>query len=111
MQTLFRQNTRWVRPLMAGLMAGMVLLLSVFAASEKLHLALHQESATSSHTPCAVCSVSQGLVEVPVTLASAVSASLSVSWTLPSLEAALPRPIDFSVATSRGPPASVSSLL
>lgn len=110
MQTWISRNARRVRPVVAGLMAAMVVLLVVFAAGERLHLALHQDAATAGHGSCAVCSVSQGLVEVPAAVVSAVSASLSVSWTLPSFVAAPPQPVDFSVASSRGPPSSVSSL-
>ena len=110
MQSKLKQNARWFRPVVAGLMAAAVLVLTVFASSEKLHLTLHENSGVPHDGPCAVCSVAQGHLEVPTPVVSAVFAALSVSWTLPSLKTAAPTEADFSVASSRGPPASVSSL-
>jgi len=110
MHLSFKQNVRWFKPVIAGLMVGVVLLLAVFSSSEGLHLKLHQDSTAPQHGPCAICSVVQGHLELPVADASGVFASSSVSWTLPaSLDIASPD-ADFSVASSRGPPVSVSSL-
>jgi hypothetical protein len=110
MQHLLRRNIRWSRPAFAGLMAAIVLVLALFASSEKLHLTLHQDSGTPHHLPCAVCSFAQGQLETPVATVSDVFAALSVSWTIPSLQTALPPEIDFSVASSRGPPVSIASM-
>jgi hypothetical protein len=110
MQQLARTNVRWFRPAMAGLMAVLVLVLTLFASSEKLHLAVHQDADTSHHLPCAVCSFAQGQLEMPVMVASEVAAPLSVSWTLPAFKTVAAPDADFSVASSRGPPVSVSSL-
>jgi hypothetical protein len=110
MQSLFKQNLRWVRPAVAGLMAALVLVLTVFASSEGLHHKLHDGPAAAHHGPCAVCSVAQGHLEIPAPVVSGLLAALSVSWTLPFLKTAAPLEADFSVASSRGPPASVSSL-
>lgn len=108
-QAFFSKDQSVVRPVFAGLMAALVLVLSVFAASEKLHLTTHQDTAPTGHGSCAVCSLNKGQVEVPVTVVSGVSTPLSGSWTLPLLVAAWPQPVDLSVASSRGPPVSVSS--
>ncbi len=110
MQQLVRRYVRSSRPAFAGLMAAIVLVLTLFASSEKLHLTLHQNSDAPHHLPCAVCSFAQGQLEIPVATVSEVFAALSLSWTIPSLQTALPPEIDFSVASSRGPPLSVSSL-
>ncbi|MFO1513898.1 MAG: hypothetical protein U1F83_13445 [Verrucomicrobiota bacterium] len=91
-------------------MSGIILLLAVFSSSEGLHLKLHQDASAPQHGQCAVCSIAQGHVEIPVAVVSGVFASLSVSWTLPSLSTTPAQDPDFSVASSRGPPASVSSL-
>lgn len=108
MQSLVRRQTRRLRPAMAGLMAAIVLLLALFASSERLHLTLHHDGA--HHLPCAVCSFAQGQVEMPMATVSDPVAPLSVAWTLPS-DTSVPVPdADFSVASSRGPPDSVSSL-
>ncbi len=111
MQPLVRSNVRWLRPAFAGLMAAIVLGLSVFASSERLHAALHQDPGAAHHLPCAICSFAHGQLELPAPALFDVPAALSVSWTLPAFQSALTHPADFSVASSRGPPASVSSLL
>jgi hypothetical protein len=110
MQQLVRKSIRRSNPAFAGLMAAFVLLLGLFASSEKLHLTLHQDSGAHHHLPCAVCSFAEGQLEIPAANVSEVVAAMSVSWTIPSLQIVLPLEIDFSVASSRGPPLSVSSL-
>jgi hypothetical protein len=110
MQPLRNRNVRWFRPMIAGLMSGMILLLSVFASSGALHLKLHPDSSAPQHGTCAICSIAQGQVEIPVDATPDVFAPLSVSWTLPSLRSNPVTDVDLSVASSRGPPASVSSL-
>jgi len=110
MQPLHQQPSRWLKPAIAGLMAAIVLLLALFVSNERLHLTLHQDSATPHHLPCAVCSFAQGQLQMPAADLSEVIAALSVSWTLPSFQTAWAPEIDLSVASSRGPPVSVSSL-
>jgi hypothetical protein len=110
MDSSFNQNVRWLKPAIAGLMAAMVLALALFAASEDLHLKLHQDSPTGHHGPCAICSVVQGQLEAPTVNALTVVAPSSISWTLLAKDSAVPQAVDFSVASSRGPPGSVSSL-
>jgi hypothetical protein len=110
MDSSFNQKVRWLKPAIAGLMAAMVLVLALFAASEDLHLKLHQDSPTAHHGPCAICSVAQGQFEAPAVNALAVVAPPSISWTLSAADFTLPQAADFSVASSRGPPAAVSSL-
>jgi hypothetical protein len=110
MQHMAGKQSRWFRPTLAGLMAAIVLVLALLASHEKLHLALHQDPVAHHPVTCAVCSVAQGQLDVPTPVMSEVIAVLSVSWTLPPCETALPNDADFSVASSRGPPLSVSSL-
>ena len=104
------RNVQWFKPVLSGLMAGMIVLLSVVASSGALHLKLHQDSSAPQHGTCAICSISQGHVETSVACSPEVFATLSVSWTLPSLRSTPVTDADFSVASSRGPPVSVSSL-
>lgn len=110
MDSSFNQNVRWLKPAIAGLMAAMVLVLALFAASEDLHLKLHQDSPTAHHGPCAICSVAQGQVETPAINTFAIVATPSISWTLSVADFTLPQAADFSVASSRGPPVFISSL-
>src|SRR5689334_21170841 len=110
MQAFVSKNRRAFKPVFAGLMAALVLVLSVFASSEKLHLALHADSNAPHPTSCAVCTIAQGQVEFTPAIASQIAGPLSVSWTLPGYQATFKQDADFSVALSRGPPASVSSL-
>ena len=91
-------------------MAAMVLVLALFAASQDLHLKLHQDASPAHHGPCAICSVAQGQLEAPVIGAFAILATPSVSWTVAVADHALPKAVDFSVASSRGPPVLISSL-
>ena len=110
MQALVSKSRRAVKPVFAGLMATLVLVLSLFASSEKLHLKLHQDSNAPHPSSCAVCTIAQGQFEFTPATASQVAALLSVSWTLPGYQATFKQDADFSVASSRGPPAAVSSL-
>jgi hypothetical protein len=110
MYLLANRDVRWFKPAIAGLMSAIVLLLTVFAACEDLHRQLHQDSAAPHHGPCAVCSVAGGQVELPAVVPSVGRAAPSIAWTLPVVETRLPQAADFSVASSRGPPAPVSSV-
>ena len=110
MQAFVSKSRRAVKPVFAGLMAALVLVLSLFASSEKLHLKLHEYSNVPHQSSCAVCTIAQGQLDFTPATASQVAAPLSVSWTLPGYQATFKQDADFSVASSRGPPGSVSSL-
>ena len=110
MQAFVSKNRLVVKPVFAGLMAALVFVLSVFASSEKLHLALHEDSNAPHQSSCAVCTIAQGQVDFTAATSSQIAVSLSVSWTLPGYQATFKKDADFSVASSRGPPASISSL-
>lgn len=110
MQASVSRSRRWIKPVFAGLMATLVLVLSLFASSERLHLKLHGDSNVPHQSSCAVCTIAQGQLEFTAATVAQTAAPLSVSWTLPCFQAAPEADADFSVASSRGPPASVSSL-
>lgn len=110
MQAFGSRSKRAIKPALAGLMAALVFVLSLFASSERLHLKLHGDSSVPHQSSCAVCSIAQGQFEFSPVTASQIAAPLSVSWTLPCFQDAPKQDADFSVASSRGPPASVSSL-
>ena len=110
MQAFVITSKRYVKPVFAGLMASLVFVLSLFAASERLHLKLHEDSSAPHQGSCAVCTIAQGQVEFTPATASQIVGPLSVSWTLPCFQTAPKQDADFSTASSRGPPASVSSL-
>lgn len=98
-----------LRPVLAGLLAALFVGMTLIGASERLHLQLHADDEGHGHRPCAVCAIVKGQVDAPSVTVSEIFASLSVAWTLPTVQALAPAAIDLSVAPSRGPPASVSS--
>lgn len=110
--TRMRQSFQWkpgsLKPVLAGFLAGVILLLTLASACHWLH---HQLHAATDHdqTPCAVCSIAKGQMDTPVVVVSEVFAALSVAWTLPSVQVVAPAAIDLSLAPGRGPPVSVSS--
>jgi hypothetical protein len=110
MQALVSGSKRWIKPVFAGLMAAFVFVLALFASNEKLHLKLHEDSNAPHQSSCAVCTIAQGQVDLAPAISSQFAVPLSVSWTLPGYQATFKEDADFSVASSRGPPAAVSSL-
>ena len=109
MQPLSKRQVVWLKPVLAGLMAGLVLLLALIASSESLHHQFHGSS-TDGQSPCAICSVVRGHMDAPTSILPQTAVALVFAWTLPRIESARPHPVDDSVASSRGPPASTSSL-
>ena len=109
MQSLPRQLVDQLKPALAGLMAGLILLLALVASSERLHNRFHGSS-TDGQSPCAICSVVRGHIDAPAPASPASAIALIVAWILPRFESARPQPVDYSVASSRGPPTSSSSL-
>ena len=108
MRPLFQWILSSLKPAFAGLLALLVFLMTLATASDGLHLKFHA-AASHDHGPCAVCTIAKGQLDTPVAPVSEVFASLSVAWTIPSVQSVQPCAIDLSVAPSRGPPASVSS--
>lgn len=106
--TFIRQTAR-LKPALAGLMTALVLWLCLVASSDSLHHEFHSSSAEGPN-PCAICSVVRGHMDAPTPVGPVAAVILSVVWTLPQLESAMPLSVDDSVASTRGPPASVSSL-
>jgi len=97
-----------LRPLWAGLMAGLVLLLTLASADARLHGQFHADAA-HEHGPCAICSIAQGHIDAPVATIAEIFAPLSFAWTLPTVAIVAPAAVEISTAPSRGPPVSVSS--
>jgi len=108
MRQLFQAKFNPLKSALAGLLVGLILLLTLASTCHWLHNQLHA-SADHDQTPCAVCTIAKGQLDAPVVAVSEVFASLSVAWTVPSFQTAPLCAIDVSVAPSRGPPASVSS--
>jgi len=108
MRPAFPPKFSSLQPALAGLLACLILLLTLAASSPGLH---HQLHATADHdqTPCAVCTITKGQLAAPVVAVSEVFASLPLAWTLAQVQVLHPRAVDLSVASSRGPPASASS--
>lgn len=99
----------WRGPVLAGLMAGLLLLLALAAANQQFHARLHADDSVN-HGLCAVCALAQGQVDSPPVYAGwTLTRPFQVRFTTPHV-APLPQEVDLSVASSRGPPASVSLL-
>jgi hypothetical protein len=109
MQPLSTRPAAWIKPALAGAMAGVVLLLALVASSESLHHHFHG-SATDGQSPCAICSVVRGHMDAPTSVSPEAAVALVFAWTLPRIESALPHAVDCSVASDRGPPPFFSSL-
>jgi hypothetical protein len=109
MQPLSKRQVVWLKPALAGLMAGLVLLLALVASSESLHHQVHGGS-TDGQSPCAICSVVRGHMDAPASTLPQAAMPMFFAWTLPRIESAMLHAVDCSVASSRGPPASTSSL-
>jgi len=109
MSHLEQRLSGWRRPALAGLMAFLLLLLGVLAASEQVHARLHAEE-TGAHATCSICALSKGLVDAPASFQPEVASILSPVWTVPALESAFVSTVEFSSASSRGPPGFISSL-
>jgi hypothetical protein len=96
-------------PALAGLMAGLVSLLALVAASESLHHQFHGSS-TDGQSPCAICSVVRGHMDAATSASPEAVVPLFVAWIVPHLESAMAHPVDGSMASTRGPPACFASL-
>lgn len=107
MGLLAQRKPSSLKPVLAGLLAGFVLLMTLAAASERLHLTLHADAA-HDQGHCVVCAIAKGQMDTPALAVSEAFASPSVAWTIPTIETVPSRAIDLSVAPSRGPPASGS---
>jgi hypothetical protein len=100
---------RWLKPALAGFMALMLLSLGLLASNDSAHLKLHHES-SSHHATCAVCAVAKGFLDAPSPSVTLTARTLSFCWALPVFNSVFVPEMDFSAASSRGPPASTSSL-
>lgn len=109
MQQLKQQTSGWRRPALAGLLALLLLLLGVLAASEQVHARLHAEE-PGAHATCSICALAGGQVDAPASFQSVAVLILSPAWTVPALTSAPLYAAEFSVASSRGPPVIISSL-
>lgn len=110
MRVAFHKQVSWFKPVLAGLLALLMLAMTLVSASNRLHSHFHAgDDHGHESIPCPVCSIAKGQVDAPVVPVSEVFASLSVAWTLPADSAVIPTPVEFLTVLSRGPPASGSS--
>jgi len=92
---------------MAGLMAGLMLVLTLLASSDSLHRALHGNSGRD-HGQCAVCSLHQGKLDAPNTVQPMAVVPVSIARALPQAHFEFVQSFDYSLSPSRGPPAFFS---
>ena len=90
-------------------MVLLLLLLGLLASNERIHSQLHTDS-PATHGSCSVCAVAKGQLDAPTTFPSFACALQPLAWTVPLLESDRLLAVDLSVASSRGPPTSASSL-
>ncbi len=108
MQQFMAKATGWLRQVMTGLVAVWLLGLGLLAASGNVHQALHADAA-SPHAPCAVCMLAQGQLEAVGSELPILLTPAPLGWSLPNSQTAAPLGWNYSVAFSRGPPASSPS--
>ncbi len=99
----------WCRPWVAGLMACLLLGLGLVASNERIHAQLHSDS-PATHGACSVCALAKGQLDAPILSPTFIFVELRHSWTVSLFESVTPPTPEFSVASSRGPPALSSSL-
>lgn len=97
------------KPVLAGLLAALFVVLTLIGANERLHAQLHAGDEEHEHGPCAVCSIVKSQVDVPDVTVSEIFATLSVVWTVSFPVAPVFGSVELCAAPSRGPPAAVSS--
>jgi hypothetical protein len=110
MSPAIRTSAQRLKSVVSSLLAGLVVMLSLVAASESLHQGFHGDSDRHHSGSCAVCRVVEGHMDAPETVVSEVLVPLSVSWTVPHPEDITPHATDFSMTCSRGPPFLLSSV-
>ena len=98
------------RPVAAGLMLSLWLMLGLLAASPRLHHLLHQDSHATTHT-CLISQVSQGTFTCGLSSAPAPSPVAIVFGALSQGETIFLSVSDHSLAPSRGPPSFPSNLV
>lgn len=108
MQQLLTKSNGWLRQVMTGLVAVLLLGLGLLAASGNVHQALHADPATA-HAPCAVCLLAQGQLDTVGAVLSTLVSPATLVWSLSPYQTVAPQGFDYSVAFGRGPPASASS--
>jgi hypothetical protein len=92
------------KPVLAGLMALLLLVASVLSVSHSLHQSLHRDGSVNGHL-CLVCSFAKGHASGPaatVALAAVVLPVLFCLCLFPS--SLLPRGFDYRIAHGRAPP-------
>ncbi len=103
------KTSRWYQSILAALLAGLLLLLGLVAASEGFHAWLHSDG-SAKHASCSACTLAKGQVDSVATIPCLALFSQVLVWTAgvdPGLRLQL---VDLSSASSRGPPISVSLL-
>ena len=96
---------RVAKPVLTGLLAGLLLVCGALSVSNALHQSLHNDAAGSHHL-CLVCLFAKGQVSAADV---ALVAALLVLCPLLSFRAGNPSPLpafDYRLSPSRAPPAS-----
>lgn len=103
------QISRWCQSILAALLAGLLLLLGLVAASEGFHAWLHSEG-SAKHANCSACTLAKGQVDSAASFPCLVLSRQVVVWTASVDSGIRSQKVDLSSASSRGPPISVSLL-
>jgi hypothetical protein len=93
------------KPALAGLLAVLVLLSSVLAASPYLHRLLHQERSHNTH-PCLVCSLVKGHLSAAGIASATALLLLPFAFCVCPLRVAATASLDYRLSPSRAPPHS-----
>jgi hypothetical protein len=105
-----KSKLRFFKPVLAGLMAFLLLVLSLASAHERLHTTFHADT-NHAHESCPVCVIGNGQLDAPAASVTPFLLGVVAVCGIPAIQILEPSAVDLSSASSRGPPASVSSLL
>ena len=97
------QRSGLAKPVLTGLLAGLLLVCGALSVSQALHQSLHNDSSGSHHL-CLVCMFAKGQVTAAD---GTVVTTLLVLWPLIGLCATDPSPLsafDYRLSPSRAPP-------
>jgi hypothetical protein len=94
---------------MAGLMAALMLVMTLVASLHGHHQDAHHD-ANAPHSQCAICSIHQGKLDAPQSVVSVVAAPVSIVWTAQAPAFSPKCEIAYSPTVSRGPPAVIPSV-
>lgn len=97
----------FLKPVIAGFVAVLFVVLGVASAHDRLHFQLHA-SEDHEHGACPVCAIVKGQLDSSTTVFSSVEPFATLVWHLPALVLAETESVLLDSTPTRGPPVFVS---